>query len=169
MDPGLGHVDPSAVLDVETIRRLHALACIGIYDFGGQFRSGPVYISGTGHIPPPAEEVVDHVDEMVRYVNTHWEASPVNLCSYILWRCNWIHPFPNANGRTTRGFAYLTFLLRLGFEPGGVPTFMDVIADDKQPYYAALDHADAQWSRGVLDVSAMETVVTELLIRQLRS
>src|SRR5262245_1468631 len=121
-----GYASPAAVLNVETVRRLHALACVDIYDFGGQFRSGPVYISGTGHIPPPAEEVVGHVDDMVRYINTHWDASPATLCSYVLWRCNWIHPFPNANGRTTRGFAYLTFLLRLGFEPGGVPTFMDM-------------------------------------------
>jgi len=85
----------------------------------------------------------------------------------VLWRCNWIHPFLNGNGRTTRGLAYLTFLLRLGYEPGGAPTFVDMISQDKFLYYGALDEADAAWAQGRLDVSAMERTVSELLAKQL--
>ncbi|TMQ20127.1 MAG: hypothetical protein E6J90_16795 [Deltaproteobacteria bacterium] len=85
----------------------------------------------------------------------------------MLWRCNWIHPFRNGNGRTTRGLAYLTFLLRLGYEPGGTPTFVEMISDNRTLYYAALDDSDAAWLKGRLDVSSMEQKVSELLAKQL--
>ena len=103
---------------------------------------------------------------MVRYVNQHWTAKPVHLCAYLMWRCNWIHPFFDGNGRTTRALSYLVFLARLGFEPGGTPTFVDMIASDKQPYYQALDDADAAWLESRLDVSTMEALVSKLLARQ---
>jgi Fic family protein len=163
-----GWGNPNAVtIDVPTMFRLHTIACADIYNFGGQFRPGGMRIRGSEHIPPPANEVVQHVDQMVDYIANYQNATPIHLCAYILWRCNWIHPFPNANGRTTRGLAYLVFLLRLGYEPGGTTTFMDMIASDKFPYYDALDLADASWKQGVLDVSAMENVVSERLTRQL--
>lgn len=101
------------------------------------------------------------------YIGEHWSATPIHLCAYVLWRCNWIHPFFDGNGRTTRGLAYLTFLLRLGYEPGGRRTFIDIISENKQPYYNALDCADTSWNRGIADVSEMERVVTEHLGRQL--
>ena len=42
-----------------------------------------------------------------------------------------------------------------------------MISDDKNPYYAALDLADDAWKGGHVDVSAMETVVSQTLARQL--
>jgi len=104
---------------------------------------------------------------MFKYVVDHWDASPVHLCSYLLWRCNWIHPFRNGNGRTTRGLAYLAFLLRLRYEPGGSPSFIEMIGDDKSLYYSSLDDADAAWRDGRIDVSSMEKKASELLSKQL--
>jgi fido (protein-threonine AMPylation protein) len=104
---------------------------------------------------------------MVAYVNDNWDRKPLHLCSYLMWRCNWIHPFFDGNGRTTRALAYLVFVARLGYEPGGTPTFVDMIAADKWPYYDALDAADAAYAAGMLDVSAMENLVAGLLARQL--
>jgi len=43
------------------------------------------------------------------------------------------------------------------------------IAADKQPYYAALDAADAAWKHGRLDVSVMEELMENLLAGQLLS
>ena len=149
------------------ICRLHYLVTADIFDFAGEFRKVPVTIGGTSHVPPPAEEVEEHVADMLKYIAVNSSATAVHLCAYVLWRCNLIHPFANGNGRTTRGLAYLVFLLRLGYEPGGVPTFIDMISDHKQPYYLALDDADAAWKTGKVDVSAMEAVVTETLARQL--
>lgn len=165
-----GWEEPASVpIDAAMVRHLHEFATIDIFDFAGQFRDGPVWIGGTSHVPPPAEDVAGEVDDMMRYVRSNWAATPIHLCAYILWRCNWIHPFPNGNGRTTRGLAYLIFLLRLGYEPGGNPTFIQMISDDKSPYYNALDHADDAWKQGVVDVSAMEQVVSEKLAQQLVS
>lgn len=130
-------------------------------------RTGPVGISGTSHVPPPAESVPTYVDEMVAYINDNWDRKPLHLCSYVMWRCNWIHPFFDGNGRTTRALSYLVFLAKLGYEPGGTPTFVDMIAADKQPYYAALDDADAAYTTGKIDVSSMESLVGTLLARQL--
>jgi Fic family protein len=154
-------------IDAALVKRLHVFATTDIFPWTGQFRNSPVTISGTGHVPPPADEVPGLVEEMCKYVTDHWDAKPVHLCSYLLWRCNWIHPFRNGNGRTTRGLAYLTFVLRLGYEPGGTPTFVEMISDDKTLYYAALDDADAAWLEGRLDVSSMEQKVSVLLARQL--
>lgn len=159
----------SVAIDRALICRLHYLVTVDIFQFAGEFRQHAVSIGNTSHVPPPASEVENHVADMLAYINNNWSASPLHLCAYVLWRCNWIHPFPNGNGRTTRGLAYLTFLLRLGFEPGGAPTFVDMISDDKQPYYLALDDADAAWKQGRIDVSAMEKVVTDCLTLQLKT
>ena len=165
----LGRLDPSGVkIDVALLCHLHRFATADIFPFAGQLRDGSVSIGGTGHMPPPADEVPGHVDDMFRYVADNWDAKPVHLCSYLLWRCNWIHPFFNGNGRTTRGIAYLTFLLRLGYEPGGAPTFVDMISANQSLYYAALDAADAAWATGRLDISAMELKCSELLATQIK-
>ena len=155
------------VIDVEMAKRLHVFATTDIFSFAGQLRSGYVGIGGTTHRPPPADEVPGYLDEMFKYVVDHWDASPVHLCSYLLWRCNWIHPFRNGNGRTTRGLAYLAFLLRLRYEPGGSPSFIEMIGDDKSLYYSSLDDADAAWRDGRIDVSSMEKKASELLSKQL--
>jgi hypothetical protein len=39
----------------------------------------------------------------------------------------------------------------------------------RQPYYAALDAADLAWSNGDLDVSEMESLLSNLLTHQLKS
>lgn len=157
-------------LDVATVLSLHEFATRDIYSDAGVIRNGAVSISGTSHVPPPAAVVPAFVDEMVAYVNANWDRKPLHLCAYLMWRCNWIHPFFDGNGRTTRALSYLVFLARLGYEPGGTPTFVDMIAADKRPYYLALDDADAAYKRDEsIDVSTMEQLVGSLLARQLVS
>ena len=50
------------------------------------------------------------------------------------------------------------------YAPNSVP---EQIAQDKRPYYAALEAADNAWSGGRLDVSAIEQLLDTLLARQL--
>lgn len=133
----------------------------------GAYRHGPIFINGTSHQPPPPEEVPEHVDTMCEYVLNHWDATPIHLSSYIMWRLNWIHPFNDGNGRTSRAVSYLVLCVRLGLRLPGTPTIPERIAADKSPYYLALDHADAAWKAGQLDVSAMETLVKASLAAQL--
>jgi hypothetical protein len=42
-----------------------------------------------------------------------------------------------------------------------------MIAGNKHPYYAALDAADAAWKGQRIDISEMETLLAELLAKQL--
>ena len=75
----LGRPDPSSVkIDAAMVRHLHCFVAQDIYSFAGQFRDGPVGIDGTGHRPPPADEVLGHVEEMVKYVADHW-CTPLDL------------------------------------------------------------------------------------------
>lgn len=148
---------------------LHEHATRDIYSDAGRLRDGPVYIQGTQHVPPSHDEVALHLQEMLDYVNYNWHRTPLHLCSYLMWRCNWIHPFFDGNGRTTRAISYLVFVARLGYEPGGSPTWVDMIAADKFPYYDALDAADASLNGKVFDISIMESLVSQFLAKQLVS
>jgi Fic family protein len=84
-----------------------------------------------------------------------------------MWRMNWIHPFYGGNGRTARAVSYLILCARLGFVLPGTKTIPDLIREEPTPYYEALQSADAAWSLGKMDLSAMETVVSGLLAAQL--
>ncbi|MEX2169026.1 MAG: hypothetical protein WD851_06930 [Pirellulales bacterium] len=48
-------------------------------------------------------------------------------------------------------------------------TVPDLIVKNRQPYYAALDSADAAWKRGKLDIGEMEDLIKYLLTQQLQS
>ena len=86
-----------------------------------------------------------------------------------MWRLNWIHPFTNGNGRTSRVASYLVLCAAVGSNLPGERTVPEIIDDDKADYYLALDAADASWKAGTLDVSAMEDVIEKALTMQLES
>ena len=82
-------------------------------------------------------------------------------------RLNWIHPFADGNGRTSRILSYVVLSIRAGAIPPGTPTIPDQIVDNRAPYFAALDAADAAWRDGKIDVSKMEELLGALLAKQL--
>jgi hypothetical protein len=63
--------------------------------------------------------------------------------------------------------SYLVLCVKVGAVLGGAPTIPDQIADDRSPYFDALDAADAAEREGRIDVSRMETLLETLLARQL--
>jgi Fic family protein len=152
-----------------TIQRLQRLAIQDIYTCAGNYRTGPVYINGTTHQPPPAHEVAEHVEEMCEYINSNWDHSALHLSAYIMWRLNWIHPFSGGNGRTSRATSYLVLCAKLGYRLPGTSTIPEQIVADRQPYYVALDEADAAWGYRVIDLSAMEALLEHALAVQLSS
>lgn len=153
-----------------TIQRLQRLAIKDIYTCAGNFRTGPVVIKGTTHQPPPADTVAENVEEMCDYVDSQWkESSPIHLASYLMWKVNWIHPFTGGNGRTSRAVSYLVLCARLGYNLPGTVTIPDQIVLNREPYYQALDAADAAWASGTTDVSVMEQLIAEMLSNQLSS
>jgi Fic family protein len=157
------------------VSELNRLAIQDIRRSAGRFRLIPIYIGNTSHRPPSHAEVPSLVDDMCTYVNGVWRtekgdlADAVHVSAYLMWRLNWIHPFRDGNGRTSRAASYLALCVRVGQLLPGTPTIADQIVENKQPYYDALDFADAAWAADRLDISAMESLLIELLSRQLAS
>ena len=137
----------------------------------GTFRNGPVKIGGSRHTPPDFVAVAEEVERLCDYVNDNWqEKDGLHLSAYVLWRLNWIHPFADGNGRTARAISYVVLCTRLDGLLPGAPTIPDQIADDKKPYYAALETADEAWAKtGGVDVSTMEALLKGMLAKQLIS
>jgi Fic family protein len=113
--------------------------------------------------------VAEHIEEMCEYVNLNWDRSPLHLAAYIMWRLNWIHPFSGGNGRTSRATSYLVLCAKLGYRVPGTSTIPEQIVANRQPYYEALDAADAAWGNGVTDLGAMEALLEHALAVQLSS
>jgi len=143
------------------ILQLHRIALEGLSSYAGTFRPADIEITGSTHKPPPAHLVPAAVDDLCDYVNEHWSSPPLHLAAYVLWRLNWIHAFTDGNGRTSRALSYLILCVRLGYRLPGIRTIPEFIAEEKAPYYAALEAADD----GNLDT--LENMLGNLLARQL--
>jgi Fic family protein len=155
-------------LRASMVQTLHREALSGLSSFAGNWRPGGVKIHGSHHEPPPAHLVAEAIEDMCEYVNAHWEAPAIHLAAYIMWRLNWIHPFDDGNGRTSRAVSYLVLCVRLGYLLPGTNTIPDQIAADKRPYYAALETADRRWKEtGGVDVSELEELLQGMLATQL--
>ena len=156
-------------LNPDLIRELHRLAVNQIYTCAGRFRDGPVKIAGVLHEPPDHAQVSVLVEEMCAYVSLNWGRTPIHLASFVMWRMNWIHPFFGGNGRTARAASYLVLCARLGFRLPGTPTIPEQIVAQRNPYYHALQAADAAWQMGIVNLTEMESLMESLLASQLLS
>jgi Fic family protein len=152
---------PPFRLRSSTILQLHRIALKGLSAYAGVFRPAGVAIGGSAHKPVDAYLVPMRIEEMCEYVTDNWSRPAIHLTAYALWRLNWIHPFTDGNGRTARAVAYLLLCIRLGYRLPGTKTIPALIAADKDPYYAALEAADAG------DLSELEKLLAALLAKQL--
>jgi Fic family protein len=162
LERGSFKLRPSLILGLQR----EALA--GISSYAGNYRPGGVAIEGSRHEPVGAHLVPELIEDMCDYVNDHWDAStPLHLAAYLMWRLNWIHPFADGNGRTSRIVSYVALSIRAGAILPGTPTIPDQIVDNCNPYFEALDAADAAYRDGKIDVSKMEALLAALLAKQL--
>jgi fido (protein-threonine AMPylation protein) len=162
IERGSFRLRPSVILT------LHREALVGISLFAGNFRPAGVMIEGSRHEPVGAHLVPELVEDMCDYVNEYWiRSTPLHLAAYLMWRLNWIHPFADGNGRTSRIVSYVVLSIRAGAVLPGTPTIPDQIVDNRIPYFEALDSADVAWKENRLDVSKMEDLLAALLARQL--
>ncbi len=106
---------------------------------------------------------------MCEWIENNWSSPAVTLCAYVMWRLNWIHPFADGNGRTSRAVAYLVLCARAGFSLPGRKTIPEQIAENKTPYYDALERLDEAAAANRLDLTAMEALLTLSLQNQLDS
>ncbi len=155
---------PSKILD------LHRIALEGLSLYAGNFRPDEVKIGESDHIPPGAHLVAGLIEEMCDFVNDSFESGhALRLCAYVMWRLNWIHPFTDGNGRTSRALAYFVLCAKIGYRLPGHETLPEQIAANKAPYYDALETGDKRWADGELDLSALEALLDQCLAKQLLS
>jgi Fic family protein len=139
------------------IRELHRRVCEGLPADGegdrtpGAYRTVEVKINRAKHVPPPANSVGGHMDDMLRFLNEpckpQYELIKTALAHH---RFAWIHPFANGNGRTARLFTY-ALLLRHGFTMGNdvqrpawrILNPTAVFCVDRDEYYRQLSLADS--------------------------
>lgn len=143
------------------IKEIHALVLHGIdRDNAGRYRTVPVMISGSTHLPPQPyligpqmEEFMRHFAEMERQ-----GAHPVIIAAYLHDELVRIHPFIDGNGRTSRLLMNL-YLLRNGYTivtlKGG--------NDEKLRYYRALEQSHTEG-----DPDAFRAVVADAELSSLR-
>jgi Fic family protein len=143
------------------------VAIEGLNLLAGVFRPDEMRISNSRHNPPPPDLVPDLVEDMCDYVNENRNEPPIHLAAYLLWRINWIHPFDDGNGRTARATAYAVLCILLGYELPGTRTIPEHIAQDKIPYYKALEAADEAYKTRKIDVSRLAALLEDLLAKQL--
>jgi Fic family protein len=153
---------------------LNRSAIDGLDAYAGNFRPGPVDISQSKHQPPDAHLVPTLVEELCDYVNDNWATSTaIHLSAMVMWRMNWIHPFTDGNGRTSRAVSYLVLCAHSQVLMVGTETIPVQIVNNRSPYYDALEAADnvykeerALTSRTVLE---MEELMKAMLAKQLKS
>jgi Fic family protein len=106
--------DRPFALRPSVIQRLQSIAVQGIEPYPGEWRKGPARITKSKHIPPDAHLVGFLVQEMCDYVNDNLhEKTAFHLAAYVMWRLNWIHPFADGNGRTSRVTSYIVLCAAL--------------------------------------------------------
>jgi Fic family protein len=151
------------------IQTLNRIALQGLSLYPGIYRPGHIVIGGSKHTPPASYLVPELVEHMCEYVNENWSKSSIHLASYVLWRLNWIHPFVDGNGRTTRAISFVVLCARLGYRVPGADTIPEQISRNKRPYYEALEKVDASCHGDSFDVAAIETLMESWLTNQLAS
>ena len=169
MDRKAFKLRPSAILT------LNRQAIQGLSIYAGNWRPDKVEIGKSKHVPPGAHMVPELVEELCDYVNDNWTVrSALHLAAFVMWRLNWIHPFTDGNGRTSRATSYLVICAKEGTWFPGIPTIPDQIIALRDPYYDALEAADDAYSQGgktfVYDVvDKMESLLGSLLAVQLKA
>ena len=132
-----------ASTDIGQVKELHALILDGA-PAAGLFRSEPVLIAGSPHVP------VESWDEVMTAME-QWEdwsgrnaGVPALLRAVVLhtWLTH-IHPFTNGNGRTSRAVMNLE-LIRAGLPPAIIRR------KDRSRYYEALAESDLGGDLGLI-------------------
>ncbi len=98
------------------------------------YRSGPVFIRGSRHVPPRAEAVRPAMDALFRLLEE--ESEPAVRAVLGHWALGPIHPWPDGNGRMAR------FLMNLMLAAGGF-VWTVIRVEDRAGYLAALEKASA--------------------------
>lgn len=137
----ISYIKDIAKQDIEiserTIKEIHALILHGIdRENAGRYRTVPVMISGSTHIPPQPYLIEKQMEDFIlRFKQMEKEkVHPVLIAAYLHDELVRVHPFIDGNGRTSRLLMNL-YLLRNGY----VIITLKGSNDAKVSYYMALE------------------------------
>jgi Fic family protein len=89
-------------IDADVIFALHR-AVVGNQEWAGKWRTEPVYIRGSMHVPPNWVKVARLMDEALeRFALSTRTEHPVVAASTLHFDLLTVHPFQDGNGRTAR-------------------------------------------------------------------
>jgi Fic family protein len=154
---------------------MHAIATAGETDprkQPGVLRSEDVQIGRAValYVPPRWQNVPGLMDDACSQIEQKRAARHViHAAAYALWRINWIHPFADGNGKTSRLIMYAVLCTGFGRMIPGEIAIPDQIARNPYRYWDALKAADRAWQHGALDVFEIETMLADLLDQALSS
>lgn len=157
------HVTPELVCE------LHGIATAGEPDPRkppGLVRREDVVIGGVIvlHEPPRWQDVPPLLADACREINARMAmGSTIYAAAYALWRLNWLHPFADGNGKTSRAVMYAVLCAGFGQMIPGETALPDRIARNKFAYWDGLVAADKAWKAGAIDVSALELMRSEMI------
>ena len=150
-------VQAKTTLSESLVKQLHGLILRGIdRDNAGRYRSLPVLIAGSRHVPPQPWQVPILMEECFRFYKDRsfvfggardtlpsmtgvqqTPLHPVQLAAEMHERIATIHPFIDGNGRTSRLVMNLILLLH-GYPIANIPGD----TESRLAYYAALETAN---------------------------
>lgn len=108
----------------------------------GQVRDGPVFVGGTNptnaeYVGPPHEEAVGLLEDLVTFVNSRRDLSPVVVAGLAHAQFESIHPHHDGNGRVGRCLVHT--LLRRETGSGVLPPLSIAFARPEARYVAGLN------------------------------
>ena len=124
------------------------------------------------NVPPKWEEVESLMANFLSTVQKMFtdEEGPITVAAYALWRLNWIHPFAQGNGRTSRALCYFLLCQKYDVWLPGAPILPELVRQNRGEYYELLADADKNSNdAGFTDLSGIESYLERLLIEQLNS
>lgn len=131
-------------LSESLVKQLHGLILRGIdRDNAGRYRSIPVMIAGSRHVPPQPWAVPVQMEQCFAWYEAHRQTlHPVLLAAEMHERIATIHPFIDGNGRTARLVMNL-ILLSYGYPIANIPGDID----SRRAYYDALEAVNLKGDR----------------------
>ncbi|MEO1303420.1 MAG: Fic family protein [Pseudomonadota bacterium] len=161
-------------LSAQFLQELNFYAVHLLHPYPGQFRydlKRDVDITNTPHTPPPWGEVEDYMHDFFEKIEQFkFQNDPLMIGAYVLWRLNWIHPFMQGNGRTSRAISYFIMCQSIGYWLPGHPIVPELIKNTRDEYCHLLRDADAKVTSGNLtELAPIANYLGRLLKAQLGS
>lgn len=162
---------PGYKISGDLIRSINFHVVTGCSPTPGQFRTEPIHIERSNHVPPDSDKIPDLFGDLCINICDMWDDyDPFDIAAYALWRLTWIHPFTDGNGRTADSVAYYILCRKFEFWFPGQNTIPAYWRDHKdERYYKALAEADMHNTDTPEATTKLSNLLRRALMNQLKS